>query len=79
MYFEYPALLWLLAVPLLLLALYVYKELAERRPHLRVSTAAPWLAGGGSALAWLRHLHARDEGGAVGSGTVPSPVNGRSW
>ena len=58
MYFEYPALLWLLAVPLLLLALYVYKELAERRPHLRVSTAAPWLAGGGSALAWLRHLPA---------------------
>ena len=58
MYFEYPALLWLLAVPLLLLALYVYKELAERRPHLRVSTAAPWLSGGGSALAWLRHLPA---------------------
>ena len=58
MYFEYPALLWLLAVPVLLLALYVYKELAERRPHLRVSTAAPWLSGGGSALAWLRHLPA---------------------
>ena len=58
MYFEYPALLWLLAVPLLLLALYVYRELAERRPHLRVSTAAPWLSGGGSALAWLRHLPA---------------------
>ena len=58
MYFEYPALLWLLAVPVLLLALYVYKELTERRPHLRVSTAAPWLSGGGSALAWLRHLPA---------------------
>ncbi len=58
MYFEYPALLWLLAVPLLLLALYVYKELAERRPHLRVSTSAPWLAGGRNALAWLRHLPA---------------------
>ena len=58
MYFEYPALLWLLAVPVLLLALYVYKELAERRPHLRVATAAPGLSGGGSALAWLRHLPA---------------------
>ena len=42
MNFENPALLWLLAIPLLLAALYVYRELAERRPHLRVSTAAPW-------------------------------------
>ena len=58
MNFEYPALLWLLAVPLLLFALYVYRELAERRPHLRVSTSAPWLEGGRSALAVLRHLPA---------------------
>ena len=56
MNFEYPALLWLLAVPLLLIGLYVYRELAERRPHLRVSTAAPWLQGGRSPLAVLRHL-----------------------
>ncbi len=56
MNFEYPALLWLLAVPLLLAGLYVYRELAERRPHLRVSTAAPWLQGGRSPLAVLRHL-----------------------
>ena len=41
MNFEYPSLLWLLLVPLLLVALYVYRELAGRRPHLRVSTAAP--------------------------------------
>lgn len=56
MNFEHPALLWLLLVPLLLAALYVWRELAERRPHLRVSTAAPWLQGGRSPLALLRHL-----------------------
>ena len=56
MNFEYPALLWLLAVPLLLVGLYLWRELAERRPHLRVSTAAPWLQGGRSALSVLRHV-----------------------
>jgi Ca-activated chloride channel family protein len=56
MNFEYPALLWLLIVPLLLVALYVYRELAGRRPHLRVSTAAPWLQGGYSPLGVIRHL-----------------------
>ena len=56
MNFEYPALLWLLFVPLLLVGLYLWRELAERRPHLRVSTAAPWLEGGRSALSVLRHV-----------------------
>ena len=56
MFFEYPKLLWLLAVPVLLLALYVWRELAGRRPHLRVSTAAPWTQSGLSPLAVLRHL-----------------------
>ena len=56
MNFEYPSLLWLLIVPLLLVALYVYRELAGRRPHLRVSKAAPWLQGGRSALGVIRHL-----------------------
>ncbi|MCR4860922.1 MAG: VWA domain-containing protein [Bacteroidales bacterium] len=56
MTFEYPALLWLLLVPLLLAGLYVYRELAGRRPHLRVSTGAPWLQGGRSVLSVLRHL-----------------------
>ena len=56
MNFEYPALLWLLAIPLLLVGLYLWRELAERRPHLRVSTAAPWRQGGTTALAVLRHL-----------------------
>lgn len=56
MYFEYPYLLWLLVLPLLLLAGYVYKEIMERRPHLRVSSAQPWMSGGRSVLSVIRHL-----------------------
>ena len=56
MYFEYPYLLWLLVLPVLLLALYLYRELKERRPHLRVSTISPWKAGGSTVLDILRHL-----------------------
>lgn len=56
MFFEYPRLLWLLAIPLLLVGHYLYLELKGRRPHLRVSSVAPWRAGGSSVLAVLRHL-----------------------
>ena len=56
MYFEYPYLLWLLVLPVLLLALYLYRELKERRPHLRVSTIFPWKAGGSTVLGIVRHL-----------------------
>ena len=56
MFVEYPSLLWLLLVPVLLAALYIYRELAARVPHLRVSNAAPWLSSGGSFLSVLRHL-----------------------
>ena len=56
MFFEYPSLLWLLLVPVLLAALYIYRELASRVPHIRVSNAAPWLSSGGSFLSVLRHL-----------------------
>ena len=56
MYFEYPKLLWLLAVPALLVLHYLWQELRGRKPHLRVSVAAPWLEGGTSVLAVLRHL-----------------------
>ena len=56
MFFEYPGLLWLLALPLLLVAHYLWQELGGRRPHMRVSSLQPWLAGGISTLAWLRHL-----------------------
>ena len=56
MFFEYPSLLALLALPLLLVLHYLYLGLRGRRPHMRVSTAAPWLAGGRSILSVLRHL-----------------------
>ena len=56
MYFEYPKLLWLLVIPVLLLAHYLWMELSGRRPHLRVPTATPWTLTGTSPLAILRHL-----------------------
>ena len=56
MFFEYPYLLWLLLLLPLLLALYIYREVSGRRPHLRVSAIAPWKAGGRQALPLLRHL-----------------------
>ena len=56
MYFEYPHLLWLLAVPVLLVLHYLWMELRGRKPHLRVSTSAPWKQEGVPVLAVLRHL-----------------------
>ena len=56
MFFEYPALLWLLALPVLMAAHYIYMERAGRRPHMRVSTAVPWLAGGMSLMVIVRHI-----------------------
>ena len=56
MFFEYPYILWLLAIPVLLVALYLYRELSGRNPHMRVSTARPWKLEGRSALSVLRHL-----------------------
>lgn len=56
MFFEYPRLLWLLLVPLLLVAHYIYLELCGRRPHLRVSSSTPWMKGGRSVMELLRHV-----------------------
>ena len=56
MFFEYPALLWLLAVPVLLAALYVWQELTSRKPHFRVSVSAPWMQQGMPLGAVLRHI-----------------------
>lgn len=56
MFFEYPKLLWLLVIPALLVLHYIYLELSERHPHLRVSTAVPWMASGRSFMALLRHV-----------------------
>lgn len=56
MFFEYPKLLWLLVVPALLVLHYIYLELADRHPHLRVSTSVPWMAGGRSFMSVIRHI-----------------------
>lgn len=56
MFFEYPALLWLLVIPALMLVHYVYIELSGRRPHLRVPDIKFWNAGGRSVLGVIRHL-----------------------
>ena len=56
MYFEYPKLLWLMAVPVLMLLHYIWLELAKRRPHLRVSTSIPWLVKRTPFMAIFRHV-----------------------
>ena len=56
MFFEYPHLLWLLAIPLLLIARYLWVEIKDRRPHLRVSKLDEWTAGGRSSLEIIRHI-----------------------
>ncbi|MBR2128443.1 MAG: BatA domain-containing protein [Bacteroidales bacterium] len=56
MFFEYPKLLWLLAVPALLVLHYIYLELSRRHPHLRVSTSVPWTVRGRSFMSILRHV-----------------------
>ena len=56
MFFEYPKLLWLLVIQDLLVLHYIYLELSERHPHLRVSTSVPWMASGRSFMAMLRHV-----------------------
>lgn len=56
MFFEYPKLLWLLLVPALLVLHYIYLELAERHPHLRVSTSVPWMTRKTTVASAMRHL-----------------------
>ena len=56
MFFEYPRLLWLLVIPVLLVLHYIYIEKAGRRPHMRVSTAVPWKKHGRSFMTFFRHV-----------------------
>lgn len=56
MFFEYPKLFWLLVIPALLVLHYIYLELAERHPHLRVSTSLPWMKKKSVVASSLRHL-----------------------
>ena len=56
MFFEYPKLLWLMIVPALLVLHYIWVELSGRRPHMRVSTSVPWMAGGRSLMGIVHHV-----------------------
>ena len=56
MYFEYPYLLWLLAIPVLLVLRYLWIEWKDRRVHVRVSALDAWKAGGRSILEIVRHM-----------------------
>ena len=56
MFFEYPKLLWLMLVLALLVLHYIYLELAERHPHLRVSTSVPWMTRKTTVASAMRHL-----------------------
>ncbi len=56
MFFEYPKLLWLELIPVLMLLHYIYLELRGRRPHMRVSTLNPWTSTGFSYMSILRHV-----------------------
>ena len=56
MFFEYPYLLWLLAVPALLVLRYLWIEWKDRRSHMRVSALDAWKAGGRSVFEILRHV-----------------------
>ena len=56
MFFEYPHLLWLLVIPALLVLRYLWIELRDRRPHMRVSTLDAWKAGGRSVWEIIVHV-----------------------
>ena len=56
MFFDNPKILWLLLLPVILTAHYLYLELTGRKPHLRVSASAQWLNGNKSPLAVVRHF-----------------------
>jgi Ca-activated chloride channel family protein len=56
MFFEYPELLWLMVIPALLVIHYIYLELAERHPHLRVSTSMPWMVRKTTMASAMRHI-----------------------
>lgn len=56
MYFEYPGIFWLLIIPALLIVNYIWQEVSQRHPHLRVSTSIPWKLAGGRSMASMRHV-----------------------
>lgn len=56
MFFEYPALLWLLLLLFPIVAIYIYREYKGLRPWLKVSTIMPLSTKGGGIKRALRHI-----------------------
>ena len=56
MFFEYPALLWLLLLLFPIVAIYIYREYKGLRPWLKVSTIMPLSTMGGGIRRALRHI-----------------------
>ena len=56
MFFEYPALLWLLLLLFPIVAIYIYREYKGLRPWLKVSTIMPLSTKGGGLRRALRHI-----------------------
>lgn len=56
MYFEYYKLLFLLLLPVFLVAYYIYLERSDKNPHMRVSTSVPWKRAGSKIKSVLRHV-----------------------
>lgn len=56
MFFEYPALLWLLLLLFPIVAIYIYREYKGLRPWLKVSTIMPLSTKGGGIRKALRHI-----------------------
>ena len=57
MFFEYPALLWLLLLLFPIVAIYIYREYKGLRPWLKVSTIMPLSTKGGGIRRALRHIN----------------------
>ena len=56
MFFEYPALLWLLLLLFPIVAIYIYREYKGLRPWLKVSTIMPLSTKGGGIRRASRHI-----------------------
>lgn len=56
MFFEYPALLWLLLLLFPIVAIYIYREYKGLRPWLKVSIIMPLSTKGGGIRRALRHI-----------------------
>ena len=54
--FAHPELLWLLALPLLLGGLLLWREITDRRPHLRIPAVAAFAPHRFAPVRVLRHI-----------------------